>query len=45
MRWAAHVAGMENKRNYKTVFRKPEGKIPLGGPKYIWENNKEICLK
>jgi hypothetical protein len=35
MRWAYHVANMEDKRNiYKIVVRKPEEMKPLGKPKY-----------
>jgi hypothetical protein len=33
MRWAGHVARMEEKRNaYRLLVRKPEGKRPLGRP-------------
>jgi hypothetical protein len=35
MRWAYHVASMEDIRNiYKIVVRKPEEMKPLGKPKY-----------
>jgi hypothetical protein len=34
MRWAGHVARMEEKRNvYRLLVRKPEGKRPLGRPR------------
>jgi hypothetical protein len=33
MRWAGHVARMEEKRNaYRLLVGKPEGKRPLGRP-------------
>jgi hypothetical protein len=34
MRWAGHVARMEEKRNaYRILVGKPEGKRPLGRPR------------
>jgi hypothetical protein len=34
MRWAGHVARMEEKRNaYRILMVKPEGKRPLGRPR------------
>jgi hypothetical protein len=40
MRWAGHVARMEEKRNpYRLFVRKPRGKIPLGRPRCRWVNN------
>jgi hypothetical protein len=34
MRWAGHVARMEEERNvYRVLMGKPEGKRPLGNPK------------
>jgi hypothetical protein len=34
MRWAGHVARMgEERKMYKVLVGKPEGKIPLGRPK------------
>jgi hypothetical protein len=39
MRWAAHVAHMgEERRVYKVLVGKPEGKRALGRPRYIWED-------
>jgi hypothetical protein len=33
-RWSGHVARMGEKRNaYRLLVGKPEGKIPLGGPR------------
>jgi hypothetical protein len=35
VRWAGHVARMGKKRNaYRILVGKPEGKRPLGRPKY-----------
>jgi hypothetical protein len=37
MRWAGHVARMEDKRNaYRLLVGKPEGKRPLGRPRRRW---------
>ena len=50
MRWAGHVARMEEGRNaFKILTGKPTGKRPLGKPKNRWEDNirldlKEICV-
>jgi hypothetical protein len=35
LRWAWHVAHMEEMKNaYRSLVGKPEGKRPLGTPKY-----------
>jgi hypothetical protein len=44
MRWAGHVARMGEKRNiYRNVYtllvEKPEGRRPLGRPRYRWVYN------
>jgi hypothetical protein len=40
MRWAGHVAGMEEGRCvYKVLVGRPEGKRPLGRPRRRWEDN------
>ena len=40
MRWAGHVARMEEKRGvYRVLVGKPEGKIPLGRLRLRWEDN------
>ena len=40
MRWAAHVARMEEGRcAYRVLVRKPEGKRPHGRPRRRWEEN------
>jgi hypothetical protein len=37
MRWAGHVARMgEDRKLYKVLVGKPEGKIPLGRPRRRW---------
>jgi hypothetical protein len=39
MRWAGHVARMgEERKVYKVLVGKPEGKRPLGRPRGKWEN-------
>jgi hypothetical protein len=39
MRWAGHVARMgEERKLYKVLVGKPEGKRPLGRPKLRWED-------
>jgi hypothetical protein len=40
MRWTGHVARMGEKRNaYRILAGKPEGKRPLGRPRYGWVDN------
>ena len=40
MRWAGHVARMEERRVvYRVIVVKPEGKRPLGIPRRRWEDN------
>jgi hypothetical protein len=40
MRWAGHVARMEEKRNvYRLLVGKPEGKRPPGRPRRRWIDN------
>ena len=37
MRWAGHVARMEERRGvYRVLVGKPEGKSPLGRPTHRW---------
>jgi hypothetical protein len=46
MRWAGHVARMEEDRNvYKVLMGKPEGKRPLGRPRRRWEDVIRMDLK
>jgi len=40
MRWAGHVALMEERRSaYRFLVGKPEGKEPLRRPRHIWKDN------
>ena len=46
LRWAGHVASMEQSRNaYRVLVGKPEGKRPLGRPRCRWEDNIKMNLK
>ena len=46
LRWAEHVAHMEQSRNAcRILLGKPEEKITLGRPRCRWENNIKIDLK
>jgi len=47
MRWAGHVACMEEERRVvgRVMLGKPEGKRPVGRCRHRWEDNIKICLK
>jgi hypothetical protein len=46
MRWARHVARMEEGRDvYRVFVGRPEGKRALGRPRRWWEENIKISLK
>jgi hypothetical protein len=46
MRWAGHVARIgEDRKVYKVLGEKPEGKRPLGRPRHRWEDGLRIDLK
>jgi hypothetical protein len=46
MRWAGHVARMgEERKVYKVLVGKPEGKSPLGRPRHRWEDRIRIDLR
>ena len=46
LRWAGHLARMEQSRNsYRVLVGKPEGKRPLGRPRGRWEDNIKIDLR
>ena len=46
MRWAGHVARMgEERREYRVLVGKPEGKRPLGRPKRRWVDNIRMDLQ
>jgi hypothetical protein len=43
MRWAVHVARMEEKRNvYRLLMGKQEGRRPLGRPRQRWLDNSKM---
>jgi hypothetical protein len=45
MRWAGHVARIgEERKVYKVLVGKPEGKIPLGRPRRTWDDGIRIDL-
>jgi len=45
MRWAGHVARMsEERRAYRVLVGKPEGRRPLGRPRRRWVDNIRIDL-
>jgi hypothetical protein len=45
MRWAGHVARIEEKRNaYRLLVGKPERKRPLGRPRRRWVDNIRVNL-
>ena len=46
MRWAGHVARMEERRGvYRVLVRKPEGKRPLERLRHRWEDNIMMDLQ
>jgi hypothetical protein len=46
MRWTGHVARMgEERKVYKVLVGKPEGKRPLGRPRRRWENGIRMDLR
>ena len=46
LRWAGHVARMEQFRNaYRVLVGKPVSKRPLGRPRRIWEDNIKMDLR
>jgi len=46
MRWDGHVACMwESGGAYRVLVGKPEGKIPLGRPRHMWEDNIKMDLQ
>ena len=46
LRWAGHVARMEQFRNaYRVLVGKPESKAPLGRPRRRWEDNIKMNLR
>ncbi|KAJ4450474.1 hypothetical protein ANN_01899 [Periplaneta americana] len=46
LRWAGHVARMDESRNaYRVLVGRPEGKRPLGRPRRRWEDNIKVDLR
>ena len=46
MRWAGHVARMgEERRGYRVLLGKPEGKRPLERPRRRWVDNIRMDLQ
>jgi hypothetical protein len=46
MRWARHVARMkEERRLYRVLVVKPEGKRPLVRPRRKWEDNIKVDIQ
>ena len=46
LRWAGHIARMEQSRNaYRVLVGKSEGKRPLGRPRHRWEDNIKMDLR
>ena len=46
MRWAGHVARMgDERRAYRVLVVKPEGKRPLGRPRRRWVDNISMALQ
>ena len=46
MRWAGHVARMEEGRDvHEVLVGKPEGKRPLDRPRRRWEDNIKMDLQ
>jgi hypothetical protein len=46
MRWAGHVARLEEERKmYKVLVGKLEGKRPLGRPRRRWEDGVRMDLR
>jgi hypothetical protein len=46
MRWAGHVARMgEERKVYKVLVGKPEGKRPLERPRRMWEDGVRMDLR
>jgi hypothetical protein len=46
IRWFEHEPCMGDRRcAYMVLVRRPEGKRPLGRPRYRWENNRKMDLQ
>jgi hypothetical protein len=46
MRWAGHVARIgEERKVYRVLVGKPEGRRPLGRPRHRWEDGIRMDLR
>jgi len=45
MRWAGHVARIGERRVYRVLVGKPEGKRTLGRSRRRWEDNIKMDLQ
>jgi len=46
IRWTGHVACMGERRGaYRVLLGKPDGRRPLGRPRYRWENKTKTDLQ
>jgi hypothetical protein len=46
MRWAGHIGRVGEKRNaYRILVAEPEGKRPLGRPRFWWDYNFKMDLR
>jgi hypothetical protein len=46
MKWAGHVSRMgEDRKMYKVLVGKPEGKRPLGRPRCRWQDGIRMHLR
>ncbi|KAJ4428255.1 hypothetical protein ANN_24272 [Periplaneta americana] len=46
LRWAGHVARMDESRNaHRVIVGRPEGKRPLGRPRRLWEDSIKMDLR
>jgi len=46
MRWAGHIVHIWERRGiYRVLVQKPEGKRPLGRPRFRWEDNIKMGLQ
>jgi hypothetical protein len=44
MKWAGHIAHMEERGVYRGLVQKAEGKRPLGRQRHRWEDNIKMDL-
>ena len=45
MRWAGHVARIDERELYRVFLGKPEGRRPMGRPRRRWVDNIRMDLK